>query len=218
MMKKMISASILNADFSCLESQIQAAEKAGVDWIHLDIMDGHFVPNISFGPQIAAMVRKMTSLPVDTHLMISNPDQFIGAFSDAGADYISVHVENNPHIHRTIQNILKNGKHAGIVLNPGTPVQTIYPVLHMVSYVLIMSVNPGFGGQSFLPESLDKISELSAKIRAEKRDVLIEVDGGINAETLPLAAKAGAEVFVVGSYIFTNPQGIPHAVQTLKAE
>ncbi len=216
-MKKMISASILNADFSCLESQIQAAEKAGVDWIHLDIMDGHFVPNISFGPQIAAMVRKMTRLPIDTHLMISNPDQFIDAFAEAGADYISVHVENNPHIHRTIQNILKNGKNAGVVLNPGTPVQAIYPLLHMVKYVLIMSVNPGFGGQKFLPEALDKISELSAKIKSEKLDIMIEVDGGINAETLPLAAKAGADIFVVGSYIFNNPQGILHAVQTLKA-
>ena len=217
-MEKLISASILNADFSCLESQIQAAEKAGVDWIHLDIMDGHFVPNISFGPQIAAMVRKMTSLPIDTHLMIDNPDQFIDAFADAGADYISVHVENNPHIHRTIQNILKKGKNAGIVINPGTPVQAIHPVIHMVKYVLIMSVNPGFGGQAFLPESLDKISELSHKIKAEKRDIMIEVDGGITAETLPLAYKAGANVFVVGSYIFTNSQGIPHAVKTLKAD
>jgi len=217
-MKKLISASILNADFSCLESQIQAAEKAGVDWIHLDIMDGHFAPNLSFGPQIGTFVRKMTKLPIDTHLMIDNPDQFIDAFADAGADYISVHVEGNPHIHRTLQNIQNKGKHAGIVVNPGTPVQAIYPVLHMVTYVLIMSVNPGFGGQKFIPEVLDKIALLSEKIKREKRDVLIEVDGGINAETLPLAAKAGAEVFVVGSYIFTNPLGISHAVQTLKAE
>jgi ribulose-phosphate 3-epimerase len=217
-MKKIISASILNADFSCLESQIQAAEKAGVDWIHLDIMDGHFAPNLSFGPQIGTFVRQMTKLPIDTHLMIDNPDQFIDAFADAGADYISVHVEGNPHIHRTLQNIHNKGKHAGIVVNPGTPVQSIYPVLHMVKYVLIMSVNPGFGGQKFIPEVLTKIEMLSEKIRAEKKDILIEVDGGINAETLPLAAKAGAEVFVVGSYIFTNPQGISHAVQTLKAE
>lgn len=215
-MKKMISASILNADFSCLENQIKAAEVAGVDWIHLDIMDGHFVPNISFGAQIAAMLRKMTHLPLDTHLMISNPDQFIDAFAEAGADYISVHVENNPHIHRTLQNIHKNKKEAGIVLNPGTPIQSIFPVLHMVKFVLVMSVNPGFGGQSFLPETLDKISALSEKIKAENLDVMIEVDGGINAEILPLAEKAGADIFVVGSYIFNNPQGIAQAVKNLK--
>jgi ribulose-phosphate 3-epimerase len=217
-MKKMISASILNADFSCLESQIQTAAEAGVDWIHLDIMDGHFVPNISFGPPIVTMVRKMTKLPLDTHLMISNPDNFINAFSEAGVDYISVHVENNPHIHRTLQNIQKNGKKAGIVVNPGTPIEAIYPVLHMVEFVLVMSVNPGFGGQSFLPETLEKISTLSKKIKAEKLPVRIEVDGGINEETLPLAAKAGVDIFVVGSYIFKNPQGIAYAVQKLKED
>lgn len=215
-MKLMISASILNADFSNLKEQIQAAEAAGVDWIHLDIMDGHFVPNISFGPPIVAVCRKITQLPLDTHLMIDNPDLFIDAFADAGSNYISVHVENNPHIHRTIQNILKKNKKAGIVLNPGTPVQAVYPLLHMVSFVLVMSVNPGFGGQSFIPESLSKITELARKIKEEKLDVMIEVDGGINAETFQMAKSAGVDVFVVGSYIFNNPHGIKAAVGSLK--
>jgi ribulose-phosphate 3-epimerase len=215
-MKTMISASILNADFARLEEQIKAAEKAGVDWIHLDIMDGHFVPNISFGPHIASVCRKITSLPLDTHLMISNPDQFIDAFADSGSDYISVHIENNAHIHRTLQNIHKKGKNAGIVVNPGTPIQAIYPVLDMVKYVLIMTVNPGFGGQSFIESTLPKITELSNKIKQEKLDISIEVDGGINAENLPMVKKAGANIFVVGSYIFKNPLGIDEAVKKLK--
>ena len=215
-MKKLISASILNADFSCLESQIQAAEKAGVDWIHLDIMDGHFAPNLSFGPQIGTFVRKMTKLPIDTHLMIDNPDQFIDAFADAGADYISVHVEGNPHIHRTLQNIQNKGKHAGIVVNPGTPVQSIYPVLHMVKYVLIMSVNPGFGGQSFIPAMLDKLRRTKSLLEATGSEAMIQVDGGIDPSNIRECYEAGATNFVAGSSIFKHADGIAAGINALR--
>jgi ribulose-phosphate 3-epimerase len=215
-MDTIISASILNADFSNLKEQLKAAEKAGVDWFHMDIMDGHFVPNMSFGPSIVATCRKITDLPLDTHLMIDNPDLYIDAFADAGSDFISVHVENNPHVHRTIQCILNKGKGAGIVVNPGTPVELVYPLLHMVKFVLVMTVNPGFGGQIFLPETLAKITTLADEIKTRKLDVLIEVDGGINDETLPLAKDAGASIFVAGSFIFTNKLGIDQAVMKLK--
>jgi len=216
MSKEIISASILNADFSHLEDQIHEAESAGVDWIHLDIMDGHFVPNISFGPQITSVCRKMSNLPIDTHLMIENPDDFIKSFAGAGSNKISVHIEGNPHIHRILQNLIKLGISPGIVLNPGTPVESIHSVLHMVDYVLLMTVNPGFGGQKFLPDMLPKIEHLAERIEQANLDILIEVDGGIDDQTIRQAKDAGANVFVVGSYIFQNPSGIKNAVERLR--
>jgi len=216
-MKNIISASILNSDFGNLESEIHKAEKAEVDWIHLDIMDGHFVPNISFGPHIVSICRKITNLPLDVHLMISDPDKFIEQFADAGANYISVHVENNPHIHRTLQKIRLLGKHPGIVLNPGTPIESIFELLECIDFVLLMTVNPGFGGQTFIPESLNKIKRLAKIISEKNLDIPIEVDGGINETTATQARSVGANILVAGSFIFRNKLGISKAVKLLKS-
>lgn len=217
MKQQILSASILNCDFSKMGEEIHAAEAAGVDWIHLDIMDGHFVPNISFGPDIVATIRKLTKLPLDTHLMISNPDDFIDGFAEAGSDMLSVHVENNANIHNTLFNIQKLDKKAGIVVNPGTPVEMIYPLLHLVEFVLLLTVDPGFGGQEFLSEVLPKINTLSNKIRELGLGVGIEVDGGIDEKTIPITREAGANIFVAGSSIFRNALGIEAAVKKLKS-
>lgn len=208
-----ISASILNADFGDLKNQIRTLEAAGVEQIHLDIMDGHFVPNISVGPFIIQTCRKITDLPLDTHLMIENPDQYIDECVSNGTDGISVHIEGNPNIHRTLQRIKDQKIRTGIVLNPGTPVESIYSVLDMVDLILIMTVNPGFGGQTFINSQLSKIKAIK-KIVGNK-NIIIEVDGGINSETLPLAHQAGANLFVIGSAIFTHPNGIKQAVLDL---
>jgi ribulose-phosphate 3-epimerase len=217
MRKQIITASILNSDFSKFGEEIKTTEAAGVGAFHMDIMDGHFVPNMSFGPDIVAVARKLTRLPIDTHLMISNPDDFIEGFAKAGSDRICAHVENNPHIHRTLQNIRNLGKGPGVVVNPGTPIEAISEVLYMVDYVLIMSVNPGFGGQAFIPEVLPKIRTLAERIRTLELDIDIQVDGGIDALTLPLVREAGANIFVVGSGIYKDPQGIRAAVKKLNA-
>lgn len=211
-----IAVSILNSNFGRLEEEIQAAKTAGIDWVHLDIMDGHFVPNLSFGPHIVSIVRDLTDLPLDAHLMISNPDQFIPDFAKAGVDYISVHIEGNPHIHRTLQMIRDAGCKPGIVLNPGTPLESIYPVLDSVDYVLLMSVNPGFGGQSYIPQTTDRIRRLAQLFKDTERSIPIEVDGGINDITAQIAADAGAEILVSGSFIFKNKKGIPYAVNALR--
>lgn len=217
MKKQILSASILNCDFSRLGEQIREAEQAGVDAFHMDIMDGHFVPNISFGPDLVALVRGLTGLPLDTHLMIANPDEFISKFAEAGSDRISVHIENNANIHRTLQSIRDLGIGPGIVVNPGTPVEHIYSIIHLIDYVLFLTVNPGFGGQKFLSEVLPKIRTLSQKLAEMELSLDIQVDGGINLDTLPLAKEAGANIFVVGTGIFRYPGGIKESVAKLKA-
>ena len=199
---KRIAPSILSADFSNLGEEIKAVEKAGADWIHVDVMDGHFVPNITIGPMIAKAVRSVTSLPIDVHLMIENPDNYIPAFAEAGASYISVQVEACIHLNRTVQLIKDSGAHAGVVLNPSTPVKSLEWILEYVDYVLIMTVNPGFGGQAFIPNSIDKIKALRKQIQDRGLSVLIEVDGGVNENTIAEIASAGVDIFVTGSAIF----------------
>ena len=212
-----VAPSLLSANFARLAEEVTDVEQGGADLLHLDIMDGHFVPNISFGPHVVSVCNKITDLPLDVHLMISDPDKYIKDFSDSGADYISVHIENNPNIHRTLQNISSNGKYAGIVVNPGTPIESVFPVLHMVDYVLLMSVNPGFGGQVFLPETLLKIKKMSDELKNRNLEIPIEVDGGLNKETAEDVKKAGANIIVAGSFIFkNNPNGIQEAVKALK--
>ena len=197
-----IAPSLLSADILHLERDIKEVEKQGADWLHIDIMDGHFVPNLTFGPDLVAAVRKVTALPLDVHLMIDNPEVFISAFAEAGADFLSVQVESTPHIHKVLQDVQKHGVKAGVVLNPGTPVELIEPVLHDVAVVLVMTVNPGFGGQTFIESTVDKIKLLD-KIRKEKDlHFEIEVDGGIVPETAGICLEAGANVFVSGSYLF----------------
>lgn len=197
-----IAPSILSADFAKLGDEIRAVTAAGADWIHVDVMDGHFVPNITIGPQVVAALRRHTSIPFDVHLMIAPCDPYLAAFAEAGADLISVHVEAGPHLHRSLQAIRGLGKRAGVVLNPGTPVSHIAPVLDLVDLVLVMSVNPGFGGQAFIRSTVDKIADLKALIA--DRPIRLEVDGGINPETAGLVAAAGADTLVAGSAIFVD--------------
>jgi len=201
-MMKLIAPSILSADFSKLGAEIKAVEAAGADWIHADVMDGHFVPNITIGPLIVEAVHKVTNLPIDVHLMIENPDNYIAAFAAAGAAYISVQIETCIHLNRTVQLIKDCGARAGVVLNPSTPVASLESMLEYLDYVLIMSVNPGFGGQVFIPNSIGKIKALRKQIQDRGLKVLIEVDGGVNEKTIGAVAAAGADVFVAGSAIF----------------
>lgn len=197
-----IAPSILAADFGKLVEEVKDVEKAGADLIHVDVMDGHFVPNISFGSIAMDAIRPHTDLPLDVHLMIENPDQYIEQFAKAGAAYITVHVEACRHLHRTIQLIRSYGVKPGVVLNPHTPIETIKHILEDIDMVLFMTVNPGFGGQKFIHSVVPKIKELSDIIKEKNLDVAIEIDGGVNAETIVPCAEAGATIFVAGSAIF----------------
>lgn len=199
-----IAPSILSANFSKLADEIKDVEKAGADYIHIDVMDGHFVPNITMGPLVVEAIRPITKLPLDVHLMIENPDQFIESFVKAGADYITVHVEACKHLHRTIQYIRSFGVKAGVVLNPATPVEMIKHVLKDIDMVLLMTVNPGFGGQRFIKGVLPKIKQVKELIDEEGLNIEIEVDGGINPETAKLCSDAGANVLVAGSAIYNH--------------
>ena len=200
-----IAPSILSSDFAHLADEIAAVEQAGADLLHVDVMDGHFVPNLTIGPPIVESIRKVTSLPLDCHLMITNPDDFIDEFAQAGANYITVHVETCPHLHRTIQFIKEKGLKAGVTLNPATSLVTIEAILPDVDLVLIMSVNPGFGGQRFIPGALDKIRRARALIDGTGLPILLEVDGGVKVDNAGAIVAAGADILVAGSAIFEAP-------------
>ncbi|WP_316568472.1 ribulose-phosphate 3-epimerase [Neobacillus sp. YIM B06451] len=197
-----IAPSILSADFSRLGEEIKDVERGGADYIHVDVMDGHFVPNITIGPLIVEAIRPVTDLPLDVHLMIENPDQYIEAFAKAGADYITVHVEASRHLHRTIHLIKSFGIKAGVVLNPATPAESIKHIIEDVDMVLLMTVNPGFGGQKFIQGVLPKIRQVKAMALEAGKELEVEVDGGVNAETAKLCIEAGATVLVAGSAIY----------------
>ncbi len=199
---KLIAPSILSADFSRLGKEIEAIEKGGADWVHIDVMDGHFVPNITIGPQIVKAIRNITELTFDVHLMIANPDQYIEQFAEAGADVLTVHVEASKHLHRTVQLIKAQGCKAGASLNPATPLSALDHILSDLDMVLLMTVNPGFGGQKFIDSVLSKIKQLRNALIERRLDIGIEVDGGVNGDTISKVARAGANIFVAGSAVF----------------
>jgi ribulose-phosphate 3-epimerase len=210
-----LAPSILAADFTNLKQQIKLVEEGGADWIHCDIMDGHFVPNITFGPLVVEAAKRSTNLPVDVHLMIENPDNFLEDFIKAGADYLSVHLEVVEDLKRTIRRIKELGAKAGVVINPTTPVSSIKAIANQIDLFLIMTVNAGFGGQEFIPNSLQRINEAVDLRKESGADFLIEIDGGVNVETAQQAFQAGAEVFVAGTSIF-NADNITEAVREIK--
>ncbi|WKZ46996.1 MAG: ribulose-phosphate 3-epimerase [Anaerolineales bacterium] len=217
MKKLLLAPSILSADFTRLGEELAACESAKADWIHIDVMDGHFVPNITMGPFIVEVCKRATKLPLDVHLMIEKPERHLEAFAKAGASHIIVHIEACPHIHRTLQQIQALGCKAGVALNPGTPVGAIDAVLDEADQVLVMSVNPGYSGQKFISSTVAKVRKIRKKLDALKSPARLEVDGGIDAETLPKMKKAGATVFVAATAIFKHPRGTKAGIKALRA-
>ncbi|RMF04957.1 MAG: ribulose-phosphate 3-epimerase [Chloroflexi bacterium] len=216
-MKSVLFApSILSADFARLGDHVREAETAGADWIHVDVMDGHFVPNITIGPLIVKALRPVTNLPLDVHLMIENPERYLADFARAGADRITVHVETCPHLHRTIQQIRELGLKPGVTLNPATPVSVLSEILPYVDLVLIMSVNPGFGGQSYIATSTAKIRQLRRMLADIGSEADVQIDGGVNTKTIREIVEAGANVLVAGSAIFNNKASVAENLQTLR--
>ena len=210
-----IAPSILSADFSSLKEQIRLVEKGGADWLHLDIMDGHFVPNITFGPMVIKAIRSVTKLPLDAHLMIENPDRYLENFKAAGVDRLTVHVETCPHLHRTIQHIKKLGMKPGVTLNPSTPASSLKEIIPFVDLVLVMTVNPGFGGQKFIRSMIKKIKEISGIINTYNSSIYLEVDGGVDESNASELAAAGANVLVAGHSIFSK-NNIPLSIHNLR--
>ena len=215
----LIAPSILSADFAKLGEEVRAIDEAGADWIHIDVMDGHFVPNLTIGPGVVKALRPHTQKPFDVHLMISPVDNFLDAFAEAGADRITVHPEAGPHIHRSVQHIKSLGKKAGVSLNPATPAKALDYLLEEIDLVLVMSVNPGFGGQKFISSQLRKIEAIANRIVKEGLEVLIEVDGGIDPETAPLAVNAGANALVAGTAVFRGgPSAYAANIRALRGD
>lgn len=211
-----IAPSILAADFTRLGEQVRDADQAGADWIHIDVMDGRFVPNITMGPLVVEAVKRVTSLPLDVHLMIVEPERYIDAFAQAGADHITVHIEASPNFHRTVQTIHEAGCKAGVAINPHTSATALTEMMPFIDIINVMTVNPGFGGQAFIAQTMSKIADLRAMVGDIRRDIFIEVDGGINAETASSAIQAGADVLVVGSAIFSDDYSVQAGVDKIR--